>query len=366
MKKYQKIYSDLLAKINKNELKENEKIPTENELCKLYGVSRITAVRAVNELAKDKLIVRHPKTGSFVSSRHFNPLLPFYILIPSFVHNFFTKSSYAFSEYFRNKGCIASIIYTRFNLNYISMVIDSLNNTGCSGIAIYPSAHKHDELPLLKLLEAARFNVAIGYRELEGFSGTEVIIDEYDASAQAVNHLVDLGHRRIAYVGSELEKDEKSNHIRYNAFKKTCAEKGLKEEDCPFIDKTDHLSIHTIKKIFQSKSCPTAVITVSEYYAVIIFDMLTSFGIEIPKTVAIVSIDGGELSSSVEVPLTAIEFPAYKIGEMLAEELYNMAKNPNLGKIKRVFKEKSTIIVRESCGSNTKHRHEYIREKVRM
>jgi len=366
MKKYQKIYLELLNKIKNGKLKENDRLPTENELCTIYSVSRITAVRAVNELVKDKLITRSPKRGSFVSPRKFTPSLPFYILIPSFIHNFHTKSSYAFSEYLRKKDCMAGVIYTKYNLDYISKIIDNLNNTGCSGIAVYPSSHKADGPLLLNLLNKANFNITVGYRELEGFNGTEVIIDEYDAAVMAVEHLTRLGHKRIAYVGPDLKQDETSNHIRYKAIRETCIKKNLKEENCPFIENIDSLSIHTIKKMFQNYSAPTAVITLSEYQAVTIFDILTSFGIKIPQDVAIVTLDGGDLASSVEVPLTAIEFPAYKIGERLAEELYLMATEPGMKNEKKIYKEKSTIVLRDSCGSNTKYRHEYIRDKVKL
>ena len=42
-------------------------IPTENELVEQYKVSRITVRRAVEELCKEGLVVRHPGKGTFVT-----------------------------------------------------------------------------------------------------------------------------------------------------------------------------------------------------------------------------------------------------------------------------------------------------------
>lgn len=45
--------------------REGDKLPTENELVEQYKVSRITVRRAVEELCKEGLVVRHPRQGHF-------------------------------------------------------------------------------------------------------------------------------------------------------------------------------------------------------------------------------------------------------------------------------------------------------------
>lgn len=47
--------------------REGDKLPTENELVEQYKVSRITVRRAVEELCKEGLVVRHPGKGTFVT-----------------------------------------------------------------------------------------------------------------------------------------------------------------------------------------------------------------------------------------------------------------------------------------------------------
>ncbi len=53
-----------------------ERIPTEQELCKLYSISRSPVRQALNDLARDGLLVRRPGLGTFVNSHASVELLP--------------------------------------------------------------------------------------------------------------------------------------------------------------------------------------------------------------------------------------------------------------------------------------------------
>ena len=66
----------LEGRIHAGDLAPGARLPTEKELCEQYGVSRPTAQRALNDLAKAGLAVRHRRHGSFVadSVRRFNLL----------------------------------------------------------------------------------------------------------------------------------------------------------------------------------------------------------------------------------------------------------------------------------------------------
>lgn len=66
---HERVTSDLLRRITSGQLAPGAMLPTELELCRDYGVSRITIRRAVTALVDRRLVVRRRGVGSFVTGR---------------------------------------------------------------------------------------------------------------------------------------------------------------------------------------------------------------------------------------------------------------------------------------------------------
>lgn len=66
----EQIYESILEKIQKKEWGVGDKIPSENQICKEYQVSRVSARSAIQKLQAQNLIVTKPGRGSFVASNH--------------------------------------------------------------------------------------------------------------------------------------------------------------------------------------------------------------------------------------------------------------------------------------------------------
>ena len=66
--KYQKIIDDILLRIQRGEYTESAKLPSENQMSEIYGVSIPTVRQALKELVYRKEIIRIKGKGSFVCS----------------------------------------------------------------------------------------------------------------------------------------------------------------------------------------------------------------------------------------------------------------------------------------------------------
>jgi GntR family histidine utilization transcriptional repressor len=66
---YRMVKDHILAQIEDGRLAVNERAPSEAEIVETLGVSRMTANRALNELAKEGLLVRIAGSGTFVADR---------------------------------------------------------------------------------------------------------------------------------------------------------------------------------------------------------------------------------------------------------------------------------------------------------
>ena len=82
---YHQLYLILRDRIRTGELPRNALLPGEQDLTKLFNVSRITVKRALNELAADGLISRHRGRGSIVTAAPIMPVVrgSFFSLIES-------------------------------------------------------------------------------------------------------------------------------------------------------------------------------------------------------------------------------------------------------------------------------------------
>lgn len=66
----EQIYESILEKIQEKEWEVGDKIPSENQICKEYNVSRVSARSAIQKLQAQNLIITKPGRGSFVASNH--------------------------------------------------------------------------------------------------------------------------------------------------------------------------------------------------------------------------------------------------------------------------------------------------------
>ena len=66
--KYLQIIDYIMQQINKKELKDGDKLPTEEELCSYFNVSRITVRNALNELESEGYILKKHGKGSYINA----------------------------------------------------------------------------------------------------------------------------------------------------------------------------------------------------------------------------------------------------------------------------------------------------------
>jgi len=361
MYKHEEIFEEFKKKILQDDLVDGEMLPTEKDLCGIYGVSRITVMRAIKDLAKENFVKRIPGKGTLVCFREKRNHSPFHLIIPLLRHKYYSEMAACFNEFFQNTSAYGVVLCTYYNNSYTKTVIDSIMKSGTCGIAVVPSGAHEKAAFLSELILHIDAPAVIGSRELKGFTGYQVVVDEEQAGVDAAKHLIGLGHRRIAYIGQKEKYS--SSVLRYKGFLSACSEAGLSVSECPHIAMLDHIALRDVKELFGSEKAPTAVVTPSEVHAIEAYDLLTSLGLKIPEDVALLGLDGGALAPAIEVPLTTIDFPGGEIGRCMAKallDIYNGVK-----KREKILRIKAPLTIRASCGAHPeKYRHEYLRNMM--
>lgn len=172
------------------------------------------------------------------------------------------------------------------------------------------------------------------------------IVVNYEKGIRAgVEHLLELGHWRIAYISGPLRL--KSAQRRYIAFKKTMN----KYESEPFIYEGDFKATggqQAVAAMLQQHPRPTAIIAANDLMAMGAMRELRMNGLRVPEDVSVVGFDDILFAELTDPPLTTIALPRNEIGRAAVEALLHTITNHN--KEGREYKITPKLVVRGSTG----------------
>ena len=183
--------------------------------------------------------------------------------------------------------------------------------------------------------------------QLAGSGLHRIFTDEAKGAEMVVRHLIELGHRDIAFLGG-LEYMS-TTRVKIRAVRKVLKEHGL--ELAPDRIKYGDFSIQAGKtlmdELLASPRRPTAVICVNDFTAVGAIKSASEHGLGIPDDISITGFDGTPLSEAVIPELTTVSQNAYELGKLAVESLHKLI---NGGKVKKQTVLEPRLIVRKSTG----------------
>lgn len=131
-----------------------------------------------------------------------------------------------------------------------------------------------------------------------------VISDSFYGMYKLVSHLIENGHRNIAYVGTLMST--KSINDRYFGYCKACMESGIPQSEIMVIPDRirDDGSIFSPDKFVLPEKLPTAFACNCDATAEVLIEVLTEKGYRVPEDVSIVGFDNYSSSSKNEIITT--------------------------------------------------------------
>jgi len=140
------------------------------------------------------------------------------------------------------------------------------------------------------------------------------MIDNKRAAFDATHYLLELGHRKIAYIAGP--QDIKIFVKRLEGYKEALLQHGI-NFDVELIEEGDlsvESGIRAIRNLLRKRIAFTAIFASNDLMAIGCMKELQSNGLKIPQDVSIVGFDNVPLASLVTPSLTTIAQPAYEIG----------------------------------------------------
>lgn len=157
-------------------------------------------------------------------------------------------------------------------------------------------------------------------------------IDDEFGGSLAARHLVELGHRRLATIGSQSIRDLFSpvSRLRLKGFRRVVAEAGLESASEFLGDYTIESGAAAARKMLAvaPEVRPTAVFCLSDEMAFGTLQVARELGIDVPGELAVVGFDGHSVAEA--FGLTTVHQPVRDLGRRAAERMLGLLDNPKL------------------------------------
>jgi LacI family transcriptional regulator len=185
------------------------------------------------------------------------------------------------------------------------------------------------EHPLLHEFAASGTPLVLVNRSTDGDDLPSAVADDEDGIRQAVEHLADLGHRRIAHFAV---RSVSTGERRYQGFLKAMEARGL-EVDPALIAETGMYSeaegTRGTRQLLQRGGAFTAIVAGNDLMALGAIDALREAGLECPRDVSVVGVNDMAWSDRFSPALTTVRMPHYDLGVTAADLLFERLATPD-------------------------------------
>ena len=357
--KYARIFEALQRDLRAGRYPLGRPLPSEEALVRKYGVSRITAKRAMDELVRRGLVFRRRGSGSFATpaARAESGLLG--LVMPSL----------AFGEVF---PAICRALVRRageegysFLLGDISApspdaraeeavaVARSFVERRVAGVVFQPLAFldKPEGVTreILSLFDDAGIPVVLIDRDAgagsEGRARDFVGMDNFAAGRALGEHLLGRGARRVRF----LLRPHCASTIRDRLDGVASALGAARPRDFAIVAEPGDAA--ALAPVFRGRSRPDAVVCESDYVAAVFLATLSGLGVSVPDDVLLAGFDDVRFATAVSPPLTTVRQPCDDIARVAFATLRERMRHPPLPP-RRILLSGS-LVVRESTRASS-------------
>ena len=171
--------------------------------------------------------------------------------------------------------------------------------------------------------------------------------DNLLAGREAAEYLYQLGHRRIAYLGSD-------SSLMFSADRKAGYQLALashqlpvRPEYCVEVKNVSENNEEAIRGLLMQKDRPTAILVSDDILAVSLERVCLENHLAIPEDLSIISFNNSLFARLTSPQLTSIDIGAGQLGSEAASQIINHIENPNLLATKIIVPHH--LIERDSC-----------------
>jgi len=276
-------------------------------------------------------------------------------------------------------GVIVSHIDNPYFGEIVQGIEDSLQDTGFSLFFASSHLNPENEKKIVQAFAEHRVegviicSVTVGGQQAEALrqNGMPIVVinnqspqqfncsiahDDLDGARQVTQHLLSLGHRRVAYLGNELA--ERINNERLAGFRIELKDAGIAVDPHLVLNcggSEIENGFRGMQELLKREVLPTAVFCFNDLMAIGALRAMSDAGIPVPGQISLAGFDNIEYSNYTQPPLTTFDQPKRAIGaeaaNLLLERIHQARNNEKPEPITRQMRGR--LLIRNSTAQIT-------------
>jgi len=341
--KYLDIADRVIGLIGQHKLRRGQPLPPERKLAQEFDCSHLTVRKALRKLEQDNQIHKVASVGNFVGPAPVETNMPGLVgLILPDDDLFYYRLLIRLEQIFEQLNLLPVVKLTNRITAQEDNAIEFFRTREIRAVIAAPSnlcAKRYEQLrcPVI-FFDQFPANSVIPH----------VVSDDFFGAVSAVEYLLSLGHRRIAYIGSSLDPSVQN---RFEGYRTALERYGLPVKKQYVRNQTlsREWGFQTARELLALSTPPTAIFCGNDTAAAGVVRYCASIGRRIPETLSILGFGDTEIAE--DLFLSSVSQHSDKLADTIAENLQVLL---NGGEIPRKTVIPTTLIVRNSTGPNSK------------
>ncbi|MDI3548808.1 MAG: GntR family transcriptional regulator, arabinose operon transcriptional repressor [Halanaerobiales bacterium] len=324
--------------INQGKVEPDNKLPTENELAKRYGVSRHTVRKALNLLEQEGLLYKKQGVGTFYSENSKKPTKNIGFISISLYDYIFVDILNGADNVLHRNGYQILLGNSQDNQAREREILESFLKKNVDGLILDPAkgAYNYPNLGLLERFVEKQIPVVILDTRFENERFNYVTVDDVQGGYLATDYLIRNGHRNIGIIYKAMHKPAIN---RFQGYKKA-----LEDNNIPVLNdfvKQYYISefenpeefeeevAHLTRELMQSREKPTAIFCFNDQIAILVKEILSDLNYRVPQDISLIGYDDSKLVKLQNISITSIAHPKKKAGEKAARIILEKIQEKN-------------------------------------
>ncbi len=250
-------------------------------------------------------------------------------LVPDLSNVDYAKIIHGAEKYLEKRGCSLVILSSHMDMLKQERLLSQIRQHAIDGFIFCPIENRI-EASLIKELSTAGVPF-VGIHNTLNPHICAVRSGEIQGAYMAVEHLIKLGHRRIAHITIDQPRDP-GIELKRTGYLKALTDYGIEYDPDLVIQASKIYGYDAgyagLKKLFAKRTDATAVFVLCDRLAVGVYRAAAELGIKIPDDISVVSYDNREFTEVMLPRLTTVEAAFAKIGSAACKILIDRINQP--------------------------------------